>query len=132
MKIENRKKFIRRIKAIPVEVRASIQKDLRTGANEMVEVAKRFAPKDDGVLAATIRAHKGRRALQMIVRAGGRATTTAGANGAYDYALAQEHGTQEMHAQQFFWPAYRLTKRRRNSRVTRNANKIIKKRFGAK
>lgn len=134
MKIKGRRAFGRRLKRIPKAVRLQVVKDLNLGADEMVDVAKRFAPKDTLGLEKSIRKEKGNRRLQVKVKAGGAATTRAVRNGVkatYDYALADEFGTEKMTANPFFWPAYRLTKRRRKSRITRNANKIIKRIFAA-
>ncbi|MBL4767635.1 MAG: hypothetical protein JKY94_07965 [Rhodobacteraceae bacterium] len=149
MKIKGGRAFAKRLKRIPPAVQKQVVKDLNIGADEMVAVAKTFVPKDELVLASTIRKEKGSHPLQVKVRAGGPATTgkiVPNYNPGivkrirqftglqkkipnYDYALAQEFGTTKMVANPYFWPAYRLTRRRRNSRVTRNANKIIKRMF---
>src|SRR5262245_2015132 len=82
--------------------------------------------KHRGRLRDSIRVEKGRAEMRVLVRAGGPSTTVgSGAGGSgivarvrravsgggsYDYALAQEFGTQKMHAHPFFWPSYRANK----------------------
>lgn len=59
-----------------------------------------------GALRDSIRIEKGRTEMRVLVRAGGPKTTRGG----YDYAIAQEFGTEKMHAQPFFWSSYRARK----------------------
>jgi len=82
--------------------------------------------KHRGRLRDSIRVEKGRGEMRVLVRAGGPTTTIGGGasgggvvarvrravfgGGSYDYALAQEFGTQKMHAHPFFWSSYRARK----------------------
>jgi HK97 gp10 family phage protein len=59
-----------------------------------------------GTLRNSIRVEKGRKEMRVLVRAGGDPTKVHG----YDYALAQEFGTQKQPAQPFFWISYRKRK----------------------
>ena len=81
-------------------------------------------------LLESIRVEEGKRPLQVFVKAGGRLTTRQVRKGSgvdYDYALANEFGTQKMNAQPFFWPTYRLMKKRIRSAISRRARKAIEK-----
>jgi HK97 gp10 family phage protein len=77
----------------------------------------------------SIRVEPGRRPLQVFVRAGGPTTTKRGklSGRPYDYALANEFGTQKMAAQPFFWPTYRLLKKRIRAAMARRARLAISK-----
>ena len=79
----------------------------------------------------------------VLVRAGGALTTRSGAgdqgfvrefaravrgkDANYDYALAQEFGTQHIPAQPFFWPTYRARKRRIRRAIKDSAKAAINK-----
>jgi HK97 gp10 family phage protein len=79
-------------------------------------------------LRESIRVDAGRRPLQAFVRAGGPTTTIVSLSGhPYDYAIANEFGTQKMVAQPFFWPVYRLMKKRLRANMAKAARKAIEK-----
>ncbi|TCK31237.1 HK97 gp10 family phage protein [Ancylobacter aquaticus] len=101
---------------------------LKINAQEWVDAAKSAAPSDpDGgsFLRQSIRNEESDTGGQ-IVRAGGPTTTRDGANGPYDYARAQEFGRSDMQANPYFWPTYRLLKKRFISRRRRAVNQAIK------
>ncbi len=89
----------------------------------------------DGVheLQQSIRVEQGRRPLQVLVKAGGPLTTRLGAGGffssrvAYDYALANEFGTQKMTRRAFFWPTYRQYKKAIRTTIQQSAKAAIAK-----
>jgi len=60
-----------------------------------------------GTLRDSIRVEPGRNEMRALVKAGGAPTTVRG----YDYAAAQEWGTQKLSAQPFFWVSYRSKRR---------------------
>lgn len=64
-----------------------------------------------------------------IVRivAGGARTTVASAAGSFDYSRAVEFGTQNMPASPFFFPTYRLSKKRMIAAMKRRITARIKK-----
>jgi HK97 gp10 family phage protein len=81
-------------------------------------------------LQESIRVEPGRRPLQAFVKAGGPLTTRVVRKGSglnYDYALANEYGTRKMKAQPFFYPTYRLMKKKLRSAIQRRARKAIEK-----
>ena len=129
-KILNLKRLERRLRRIPIEVRQAATQTLNRNADELVAMQKRLVPVEDGTLQNSIKKQRGSNELQVKVVAGGSATTRAVRNGAsatYDYALAQEFGTQDMPANPFFYPSYRALRKRFKGRVTRETRKAIKK-----
>lgn len=130
MKILGRARFEKRLRAIPSAVRAEVARALKASADDINAVQRRFAPVDDGDLVGSIRNHVEANGLRAVIEAGGPATTRPvreGADASYDYALGQEFGTREMPAQPFFYPGWRLGKKRAKSRITRAMNRGIKK-----
>ncbi|WJR67654.1 hypothetical protein QTA58_02495 [Neorhizobium sp. CSC1952] len=121
---EFRRRLARLPKAIRDQVSAAIAKD----ADEWVRLSRAIAPKDpeDGTpLHDSIRHHETDTGGQ-VVRAGGEATTKPSAGGPFDYAVGQEFGTVNSPAQPFFWPAYRLLKKKFLSRRRSALNKAVK------
>ncbi|MHA6692041.1 HK97-gp10 family putative phage morphogenesis protein [Devosia sp. A449] len=122
-------RFARRMKAIPAGVRAAVKPALDQSAAELVGTMKRIAPHEDGDLQGSIEAQAGKHELARQVVAGGEATTVPvrdGADAEYDYALAQELGTVDMPANPFFFPAFRLLRKRLNNRIRRSIRKAVK------
>lgn len=101
-------------------------------AKEFVEMAKGLAPVDpDGgsSLRDSIREHDTNTGGK-IVRAGGSTTTRQSEGGPYDYARAQEFGREDMQPSPYFWPTYRLLKKKFISRRRRAVNQAIKESYG--
>ncbi|MGH6862007.1 MAG: HK97-gp10 family putative phage morphogenesis protein [Phyllobacterium sp.] len=125
----NLERLIKRMNAIPKQMRKAIKPQLDQSAEEMVRLARSVAPRDDGNLQRSIVYQDGPGELAVTVKAGGELTTRevrSGSNHYYDYALGQEFGTSEMPAQPYFWPAYRLTKKRIKGRISRAVSKAVK------
>ncbi len=145
MKIVGREKFDRQIAALPREIREAVRKALEVSATETVDVMRRFAPVDTGRLKASIdftfgaapsrsissapkqtgaaaaaRAAKGDAGLAVTMYAGG--------TEAY-YAGFQEFGTGEAPAQPFFFPGYRLGRKRAKARLARAIGAGARKAF---
>lgn len=122
----------RRIKAMGTAARAEIGKALDQSAAEIVSNARTLAPvdaEDGGQLKASIHYEQGPHELHRVILAGGETTTRPvrdGASATYDYALAQELGTAEQSAQPFFYPAWRLGKKRAIGRINRAVKKAAK------
>lgn len=122
-------RFVRRMNAIPVAVRAAVHPALDSSAAELVDTMKRVAPHEDGDLQRSIEANPGKHELAREVTAGGEITTRPVRNGAdaeYDYALGQEFGTVDMPANPFFFPTFRLLRKRLNNRIKRSIRKAVK------
>lgn len=123
----------RRLARIPASVKAAVRPALNQAADEMVRSARVMVPKGDTkALSQSIRKEDGRDELQILVKAGGPTTTKpvrSGASATYDYAAAMEFGTRKVAAQPYFWPAYRLNKKRMSSRIRRAITKAVKEGF---
>lgn len=130
MKILNLERLRRRLERIPEAVRKRAKADLMLGGREINMLQRSLAPKDDGVLAGTIRTEPlPDPEIGVEIKAGGPETTKPVRNSAkgtapdYDYALAQEHGTENMPANPFFYPAIRVKKKQ----VLRNVRRGVKR-----
>lgn len=134
MKFQNKERFLRKLAALPKAVRDEVVPALRTSGQEINDLQRRFVPVEDGELRGTIRNTVNSAELKVTIEAGGAATTKPvrdGADASYDYALGQEFGTQQMPANPYFFPGYRLGKKRAKGRITRAINKAAKKVAGA-
>jgi len=146
MGFTNRDRLRRKMKAIPVEVRKAVRGQLKANALELRETIKGFVPVDTGDLKDSIRARDVSDSTRM------RWSVTAGNVRAPYYAMWVEFGTKASAAQAsrpnlrfksivvmtrdlkahhateakpFFWPAYRLKKRRFKLRISRAVKKAI-------
>jgi len=103
--------------------------ELNVQADELIAVMKSVVPVDEGDLSNSIRKVPGKSPTQVRIVAGGSATTKAGSGGKpYDHARAIEFGTTEMPAEPFFFPSYRLKKKKMISSMKRKLTASIKKR----
>lgn len=145
MGFTNRDRLRRKLKAIPVEVRKAARAQLRANALELVETQKGFVPVDQGALRDSIRAVNvsDSTRLSWKISAGNRQVPyarfvefgTAASEGQASRQNLNFRRTAVMTrsyaphnataAQPFFWPAYRLKKRRFRARMTRAARKAI-------
>lgn len=78
-----------------------------------------------GHLANSIRKGPGARPTVVRVMAGGAETTVGRGAKSYDYARAVEFGTQHMTAEPFFFPTFRLMRKRMRSSMRRKISKTI-------
>lgn len=120
----------RKLRKLPQETRRILQADLELIGRELNVDQRSLVAKGDGVLAGTIRTHPlpGNQ-IGAAVRAGGAATTKPVINGAdssYDYAMAQELGTEDMPPNPFFYGPYRQSKRRIKRRITTALKKVAR------
>jgi HK97 gp10 family phage protein len=79
-----------------------------------------------GHLANSIRKQPGKVPTVVRVMAGGASTTTTGVKHPYDYARAVEFGTVHMTAEPFFFPTFRLMRKKMRSSMRRKITKTIK------
>jgi HK97 gp10 family phage protein len=118
------------------EVRREAISELNQQAKNLASTIQGVAPVysgpplpdvDPGALKSTVRIVPDR-SKETIVRvvAGGAETTTSGAK-PYDYARAIEFGTVNMSAEPFFFPTYRLMKKRMIATMKRRIRRTIKK-----
>lgn len=140
MKVQGAKALARKLARMPDVARKDISDAIAKGATEIVTFQKAAVPVQSGRLRDSIGWQWGGRGLfgqlrgdarlSAVIMAGGATTTKEVRSGSgvdYDYALGQEFGTADTSAQPFFFPGYRLGKRRARSRITRAANKAAKK-----
>ncbi|WP_320188919.1 HK97-gp10 family putative phage morphogenesis protein (plasmid) [Agrobacterium rosae] len=133
MKIIGLEKLRRRLERIPAEVRKRTKAELMLQAREINMLQRSLAPKDDLTLAGTIRSEAMPEPdIGVVIRAGGRATTKPvrnsekGNSPEYDYALAQEFGTEEMPANPFFFPAIQVSRKKAKRRIRAAARRALK------
>lgn len=141
MRIEGRRRLEAKLRAMPQEAKRDIRAALEKSAGEMTDLARRFAPVRSGALKASIGYTFGNfRAANPSVRGvaggGGRlndqdltVTVHAGDGTAY-YAAFVEFGTSRASAKPFFFPAYRLVKKRIAARVSRATTKAARRAAG--
>lgn len=77
-------------------------------------------------LANSIRKQPGKKETIVRVMAGGAATTRQAGGKPYDYSRAVEFGTEKVSAQPFFFPSYRLMRKRMQGAMRRKISKRIK------
>ena len=126
-----------RLTAISIAIKEAVRGALAKSADEIVAAAKALVPVDQGALRDSIGWTWGDppEGSFVIGSVGGgnelRITIYAGSEEAY-YARWVEHGTLEHAAQPFFFPAYRLLKKRAANRVKRAVRKAIRENWGGR
>lgn len=126
-------RFKQLMKEIPEHLRQSLPEEVRSGAEMLASAMRKTVPTgDDGAheLRDSIRVEDGEHSLKFFVKAGGALTThpvEKGKSRFYDRANAVEFGTEKMRATPFFWPTYRLLKRKVRGRVNSGAKRALKK-----
>jgi HK97 gp10 family phage protein len=126
----------RRLRAIPVAVKDAVVPALIQSGNELAGRMKHLAPKDTGALADSIAVTPPGGTTPAYSQPGGsrvaaenQVLVTAGNDGVR-YPHLVEYGTVEAPAQPYFWPAYRLTKKRIANRVKRAIGKAVRDNWG--
>lgn len=122
----------RRMNAIPQAVRDAVTPALVKSGEELVARMRALAPEDTGALKASITATPPGGTTPAYSQPGG--ATTAGPNQVLvtagnehvRYPHLVEYGAAHAPAQPFFWPAYRLTKKRIANRVKRAIGKAVR------
>lgn len=130
------KRFQQRMRAIPLAVREGTQPALMKGAEEIAALQRRFAPKDEGDLEDSITVTGPGQETPPYSQPGGAhrvpenaAAVTAG-NSEVRYPHLQEYGTTHHPAQPFFWPAFRMLRKRSANRIKREMSKAVKANWG--
>jgi HK97 gp10 family phage protein len=137
MKIAGKDKFLRQLQALPQAMRDEIRTSLKVSAEETTDLMRRFVPVESGALRASIgysfgEAPKGAlsSAARTVKAEAGLAVTLFAGGGKAFYARFQEFGTQEMSANPYFFPAYRLARKRVRARMARAMRAGAKKALG--
>lgn len=114
------KELKRQLNSLPRAVKKAWIDSAETGAVEVVQLAQRLVPVDEGDLRKSIRHFDASRPDKGLIR---RIVAT-------DYkARWIEFGTVKRRGQPFFFVAWRALKRRIKARISRNVNKAIKRHF---
>lgn len=141
--IRNKDRLFQKLTKLVPAIGAAVADANKQSAEEMVELARRFAPVKTGKLRDSIHYEPAGQPGSFRVVAGGEATTKearAGSGAAYDYALGVEFGTKAhvnagefkgsenpgVHRQPFFFPAFRVIRKKMRSRAGRAISKAIK------
>lgn len=107
-------RLTKRLNAIPKAVRDAVQPALDVSADELVARMQHLAPVDEGDLRRSIRKEPGDHELSRKVMTD-------------DYKASWvEHGTVKQAANPFFWPAFRLSRKRIANRLKRAIRKAVK------
>lgn len=143
MKIVGKEKFDKQLAALPGLMREEIRRALEVSAEEATDLMRRFVPVDSGALRASIGHSMEGGAPQGATlktgstldnaraakrEAGLSVTMFAGNRTAY-YAGMVEFGTVKTPAQGFFFPGYRLARKRAKGRLARAVRNGAKKAF---
>lgn len=122
----------RRLANIPKAVKRAVEPALVQSGNELVAAMRALAPEDTGALKDSIEMTLPGQSTPPYSQPGGstiakenQVLVTAG-NHAVRYPHLVEYGTASAPAQPFFWPAYRLKRKRLSSRIKRAISKAVK------
>lgn len=138
-KIKNLDRLNRKLIKLSQVAIDQIRPAMEEGANDIVEMAKRFAPVDTGALRNSINwvwgteIPEGSRALGKI---GGKRSdpqlviTIYAGNKDVFYSRWVEFGTKVAKAYPFFFPSYRAQKKRVKSRIRRAVSRAAKQEAG--
>lgn len=103
--------------------------ELRAQAGDLAKLIESVAPVHEGTLKTTVHVVPGAKDTVVRIVAGGHKTVRQGVSSQpYDYARADEFGTVNMPAKPFFFPTYRLRKKKIVAAMKRKITASIKKR----
>ncbi|WP_343039066.1 HK97-gp10 family putative phage morphogenesis protein [Propylenella binzhouense] len=122
----------KRLAAIPEAAKEAVKPALIKSAEELADRMKRLAPVDEGDLRDSIAVTPPGGTTPPYSQPGGsrvagelEALVTAG-NSEVRYAHLVEYGTANAPAQAYFWPSYRLNKKRITGRIKRAVGKAVR------
>ncbi|WP_313349929.1 HK97-gp10 family putative phage morphogenesis protein [Paracoccus sp. (in: a-proteobacteria)] len=125
-------KFQKRMRAIPVAARRAVVPALMQSAYEIQDAMEALAPEDTGDLIGSITVTGpglstppySQPGGSMVVPENAVAITVGNTDVRYPHLV--EYGTVNSQAQPFFWPAFRMTRKRALARIKRTVGKAIK------
>lgn len=124
--------FQKRMRAIPVAARNAVKPALINSAHEIADIMEALAPEDEGDLMNSIAVTGPGQMTPPYSQPGGEsvvpdnmAAITVG-NTDVRYPHLQEYGTKHHAAQPFFWPGFRLGRKRAMNRIKNAIGKAIK------
>lgn len=96
-------------KDLPTKVKRKLAGTIKAEAGRLADAIKAAAPVKSGKLRDSVKVRRRKNDTDLVVTAGGDATTngTAGPGGAADYALYVEYGTVKNPARPFFYSTAR-------------------------
>lgn len=122
----------RRIDAIPRAVKAAVVPALAKSGQDLATMQRVLAPRDSGALQDSIAVTLPGETTPPYSQPGGSRTAkenevlvTVG-NTEVRYPHLVEYGTATAAAQPYFWPAYRLMKKKMANRIKRAISKAVK------
>lgn len=122
----------KRLAAIPKAVREQAYKEALAAAEDIANRMRRLVPVDEGDLRDSITVTPGGQSTPAHSQPGGshvvpenKVAITAG-NNAVRYPHLVEYGTEQAEAQPYFWPAYRLGKKKAVAKIKRGMRKAIR------
>ncbi len=125
-------KFQKRMRAIPVAARRAVVPALEKSAYEIQDAMEALAPEDTGDLIGSITVTGPGQATPPYSQPGGSTVVPENAvaitvgNTDVRYPHLVEYGTVNSQAQPFFWPAFRMGRKRALARIKRSVGKAIK------
>jgi HK97 gp10 family phage protein len=133
-------RFQNRMRAIPLAVREAVGPALMKSGNEIADTIRSLAPDDPATTAPDLK-------TSIAVTGPGQSTPpysqpggahvvaenevaiTAG-NSDVRYPHLVEYGTSKAAAQPFFWPGFRLSRKRASARIKRAISKAVRDNWG--
>ncbi|WP_275789109.1 HK97-gp10 family putative phage morphogenesis protein [Pararhizobium gei] len=129
-------RFQKRMRAIPLAVREAVQPALIKSAEETATVMRSLAPEDTGALKDSIEVTAPGQSTPDYSQPGGsrvagelEALVTVG-NHTVRYPHLVEYGSKKAPAQPFFWPGFRLNRKRAANRIKRAIGKAVRDQWG--
>lgn len=124
--------FQKLMRAVPLAARLAVQPSLVKGAEEIAALQRSLAPVDDGDLRDSITVTGPGQVRPPYSQPGGALTVPENAaaitvgNSDVRYPHLQEYGTSFHAAQPFFWPGFRMGRKRALNRIKRAIGKAIR------
>lgn len=124
--------FQRRMRAIPKEARKAVTPAVMASAYDIADIMEGMAPEDSGDLVNSIAVTGPGQQTPPYSQPGGSMTVPENAaaitvgNTDVRYPHLQEYGTRHHAAQPFFWPGYRMGRKRALNKIKRAIGKAIK------
>lgn len=125
-------RLTRKLERIPEAVREAVAPALQKSGDEIAGHMRHLAPKDTGALADSITVTPGGSSTPAYSQPGGSQVVPIGAvaitagNVDTRYPHLVEYGTAEAAAQPYFWPSYRLLRKRTGTRIKRALGKAVR------
>lgn len=124
--------FQRRMRAIPEAARRAVDPSLLKGGDIIADAIRTLAPVDEGDLVASIAVTGPGMATPPYSQPGGAAVVPLNAaavtvgNSNVRYPHLVEYGTSHAPAHPFFWPGFRLSRKRALAMIKRGIGKAVR------